>query len=299
MTESKTKPVQPADMAEPSRAFQTWPGVTSDVSPETVTSSKRRGVRRWAGLSICVVALVIFLVPFLVFAAVYRQARTNEARPVDAIVVLGAAQFNGVPSQVFQARLDTAFDLYQQGYAPTIVVTGGRILGDHFTEAESGKNYLVDRGVPADAILMENISHNTAASFEGVERILGPRGVDSLLLVSDGFHLYRSKTPAEHAGFDAFGYASETALSVKAREPSRGIWLVKQSASSPGSSTSGVKPENPVILEEMCDALEDRLLHCPPARCNPRNHHIVGVGQWVLRRAHRRALGCCAHNALD
>lgn len=151
----------------------------------------------------------VFLAPFLVFAAVYRQARSNEARPVDAIVVLGAAQFNGVPSQVFQARLDTAFDLYQQGYAPTIVVTGGRMMGDQFTEAEAGKNYLVDRGVPAGAILMENVSHNTAASFEGVGRILRPRGVESLLLVSDGFHLYRSKMLAEDAGFTASGYAAE------------------------------------------------------------------------------------------
>jgi uncharacterized SAM-binding protein YcdF (DUF218 family) len=69
--------------------------------------------------------------------------------------------------------------------------------------------YLVDRGVPADAILMENVSHNTAASFDGVQSILRPRGVESLLLVSDGFHLYRSKMLAENAGFEAYGYASE------------------------------------------------------------------------------------------
>ncbi len=156
-----------------------------------------------------VLIIGILLAPLLVFAAIYRQARTDEAHPADAIVVLGAAQFNGVPSQVFQARLDTAFDLYQQGYAPTIVVTGGRLPGDQYTEAEAGKIYLVDRGVPADAILMENVSHNTSASFEGVKSILKPRGAESLLLVSDGFHLYRSKMLAENAGFDAFGYAAK------------------------------------------------------------------------------------------
>jgi uncharacterized SAM-binding protein YcdF (DUF218 family) len=69
--------------------------------------------------------------------------------------------------------------------------------------------YLVDRGVPADAILMENVSHNTAASFEGVRSILRPRGVESLLVVSDGFHLYRSKMLAEDAGFEAYSYAAE------------------------------------------------------------------------------------------
>lgn len=154
-------------------------------------------------------AVFVFFVPFVLFAAIYKQSRTNEAHAADAIVVLGAAQFNGVPSQVFQARLDTAYDLYSQGYAPVIVVTGGRIYGDQYTEAESGRNYLVDLGVPADAILMENISHNTAASFAGVEKLLKPRGVQTLLIVSDGFHLYRSKMLARDAGFAAYGYASE------------------------------------------------------------------------------------------
>lgn len=176
---------------------------------ETLESRKSRGWRRWILIAGVIVVLLLVLIPFLVLAAVYRQARSNEAQAVDAIVVLGAAQFNGVPSQVFRARLDTAYDLYQEGYAPMIVVTGGRILGDQFTEAEAGKTYLVDRGVPADAILMENVSHNTAASFEGVQRILKPRGVESLLVVSDGFHLYRSKMLAEDAGFNAYGYAAE------------------------------------------------------------------------------------------
>ncbi len=155
--------------------------------------------------------MVIFicLPPLVIFAQVYRHARMDQARSADAIVVLGAAQFNGVPSQVFRARLDTAYELYQQGYAPLVVVTGGRLAGDQYTEAESGRNYLVDRGIPSDVILMENISHNTAASFEGVERLLQPRGVQSLLIVSDGFHLYRSKMLAHDAGFEAYGYPAE------------------------------------------------------------------------------------------
>lgn len=154
-------------------------------------------------------AVFVFLVPFVLFAAIYKQSRTSEAHHADAIVVLGAAQFNGVPSQVFRARLDTAYELFQQGYAPLIVVTGGRLYGDRFTEAESGRTYLTALGVPADAILMENVSHNTAASFAGVEKLLKPRGVQSLLIVSDGFHLYRSKMLARAAGFDAYGFAAE------------------------------------------------------------------------------------------
>lgn len=201
--------MQRPGLGDAQRAFETWPGSAPEVSVHSTSPKTGRKIWRWLRVTGGIVVLVVFLAPFLVFASVYKQARTNEARPVDAIVVLGAAQFNGVPSQVFQARLDTAFDLYQQGYAPTIVVTGGRMPGDQYTEAEAGKIYLIDRGVPADAILMENVSHNTAASFDGVRRILGPRGVESLLLVSDGFHLYRSKMLAENAGFSAYGYASD------------------------------------------------------------------------------------------
>lgn len=155
------------------------------------------------------VVICMALVPFVFFAQVYRQARSSEAHAAGAIVVLGAAQFDGTPSQVFQARLDTAAELYRQGYAPLIVVTGGRLQGDRFTEAEAGRTYLVDRGVPTEAILMENISHNTAASFTGVKKLLQPRGIDSLLIVSDGFHLYRSEMLANDAGFTAYGFAAE------------------------------------------------------------------------------------------
>lgn len=206
MTDSGTKPVRVAAPAEESRAFSTWP----DGRALAVDQPKSRSaVRRWLPRLILIVAVLAFMIPFVLFAAIYKQSRTNEAHAADAIVVLGAAQFNGVPSQVFQARLDTALDLYRQGYAPLIVVTGGRIYGDQYTEAESGRNYLVDRGVPADAILMENVSHNTAASFVGVQKLLKPRGAQSLLIVSDGFHLYRSKMLARAAGFDAYGYASD------------------------------------------------------------------------------------------
>jgi uncharacterized SAM-binding protein YcdF (DUF218 family) len=141
--------------------------------------------------------------------AIYYQARDSKARSVDAIVVMGAAQFNGTPSQVFQARLDTALSLYRQGLSPLIVVTGGRLAGDQFTEAESGRKFLIDRGVPADAVLMESVSHNTSESFRGVARLLGPRDAESILIVSDGFHLLRSKLLARDEGFKAYGYAAE------------------------------------------------------------------------------------------
>ncbi|CAN5884747.1 YdcF family protein [soil metagenome] len=147
--------------------------------------------------------LAVIVVMGAVFVLIYGEARSNDVGPVDAIVVLGAAQFNGTPSAVFRARLDTAFELYEQGAAPTIVVTGGRMAGDRFTEAESGRDYLVSLGVPSESILMEHLSNDTAESMRRVGDLLDGRGNSSVLLVSDGFHLFRSKLLAEDNGLSA------------------------------------------------------------------------------------------------
>ena len=141
----------------------------------------------------------------LVMAAVYWQARTDEARPVDAIVILGAAQYNGRPSEVLEARLEQALSLWNQGLAPKIVVTGGKQAGDAFTEAETEANYLIERGVPEDAILYENRGRDTWQSMQGVEEVLRGTGVRSMLIVSDGFHLLRAKLMARDLGFTAYG----------------------------------------------------------------------------------------------
>jgi uncharacterized SAM-binding protein YcdF (DUF218 family) len=106
---------------------------------------------------------------------------------------------------VLQARLDEALAAYRAGVAPLIVVTGGRQEGDRFTEAESGRNYLVDRGVPERAILLENEGRSSWESMQGTGRLLEERGVKRILLVSDGFHLFRLKLMARHLGFTAFG----------------------------------------------------------------------------------------------
>ena len=140
-------------------------------------------------------------------AAVYRQARLEQARPAAAIVVLGTAQFNGVPGPTLQARLDHALALWQQGLAPTVVLTGGRQPGDQFTEAEAGQRWLLEQGVPPGAILLENEGHDSWQSMQGVARIMAERGQPDapLLLVSDGFHLLRLKLMARELGLTAYG----------------------------------------------------------------------------------------------
>ena len=172
----------------------------TDLRYET---NARRGHRRW----VVALAGVLLLVPLLVrgvMGAIYWEARHDDARPVDAILVMGAAQYNGNPSEVLEARLDHALELYRQGLAPVIIVTGGNQPGDVFTEAGTSEQYLIDRGVPPDAILMEDMGRDTWASMQNAAAVAADRDIDMVLVVSDGFHMFRSERMAEAVGFDAF-----------------------------------------------------------------------------------------------
>ncbi|MGB3307057.1 MAG: YdcF family protein [Thermomicrobiales bacterium] len=192
----------------------TWPdqrpptaGTLRTISPsiEEQRRAKRTGPARWLYRFIMFMVVAIPVTILLVMAAVYWQARTDEARPVDAIVILGAAQYNGRPSEVLEARLEQALSLWNQGLAPKIVVTGGKQPGDAFTEAETEATYLIERGVPEDAILFENRGRDTWQSMQGVQEVLRGTGVKSMLIVSDGFHLLRAKLMARDLGFTAYG----------------------------------------------------------------------------------------------
>lgn len=166
---------------------------------------KRRKALKWAIslLTACAVILLAGLVGIV--ALIYLQARTDEAQPVDAIVVMGAAQFNGRPSAVLQARLDQALALYDAGLAPRIVVTGGKQPGDAFTEAETGYRYLAERGVPEEAIVMENDGRSTWGSLQGLPAVLPPSVAPQVLIVSDGFHLFRSELMLRELGYETLG----------------------------------------------------------------------------------------------
>ena len=134
----------------------------------------------------------------------------DDHRPADAIVVMGAAQFDGRPSPVFAARLDHAIDLFHAGVAPHLVVTGGKQVGDRTTEAASARAYAVARGVPADAILGEDTSRTTLQSIRGVADIMRGAGLRTAVFVSDPTHMLRVLRMATDASIDAWGSPTRT-----------------------------------------------------------------------------------------
>ncbi len=147
---------------------------------------------------------------------VWSTGNSDQARPVDAIVVMGAAQYDGRPSPQLQARLDHVVELWDRGLAPLVVVTGGNQPGDRFTEASASAAYLERNGVSADAILQDPHGHSSWESLVGVVHLLDQRGLHRVLLVSDPFHSLRIRLVAEELGLTA--YVSPTHTS-----PVRGV----------------------------------------------------------------------------
>ncbi|MDQ4133020.1 MAG: YdcF family protein [Actinomycetota bacterium] len=149
------------------------------------------------------VIAVMLLYLAITFVQVWRAAERDEARPAEAIVVLGAAQYNGRPSAVLRARLDHAIALWRRRLAPVIVVTGGRQPGDRFTEATASANYLLQRGVPDEAILREVSGVSSWQSLAATAAFLRERNIGRVLLVSDPFHSYRIGAIADELGLEA------------------------------------------------------------------------------------------------
>lgn len=134
----------------------------------------------------------------------YREIRElavrDEVQKADAIVVLGAAQYNGRPSPVLKARLDHAYDLYQRGFAPAIITTGGYGPDPNFSEAHVGSQYLVQQGVDPSKIVTEQGSGSTRDSILAASGLMQAKGWKSAVVVSDGFHLYRLKRMFQDSG---------------------------------------------------------------------------------------------------
>ncbi len=137
------------------------------------------------------------------FVQVWAESRRDDTQPAPAIVVFGAAQFDGRPSAVLKARLDHAVDLYRRRLAPLVVVTGGNQPGDRFTEATVSADYLLSRGVPDSAVLREVTGRSSWQSLSAATVILAGRDVNEAILVSDRFHSLRIEAIAAELGLMA------------------------------------------------------------------------------------------------
>jgi uncharacterized SAM-binding protein YcdF (DUF218 family) len=177
----------------------------------------RRWLRRTMWAVVVVVLLGVGWFGFNLYQ-VHSVGASDQRRSVDAIVVMGAAQYDGRPSPQLAARLDQVVELWQQGVAPAVVVTGGKRPGDRFTEAAASARYLEQRGVPASAILQETEAHNTYDSLVGVHSLLADRGLDRVLIVTDPYHSLRSRLIAEELGMTAYVSPTRTSPVRGARE---------------------------------------------------------------------------------
>lgn len=169
-----------------------------------------------------VIAAGVIAVSALLGYTAYRiaaQGELDERRSADAIVVLGAAQFNGVPSDVFAARLEHAVALFKDGLAPYFIATGGKQPGDRTTEAATARAYARAHGVPADRILMEDHGRSTIESLTAVEALMRAHNLHSAVFVSDRTHMLRVLRMATDLGIEA--WSSPTPTSPTDLDPGR------------------------------------------------------------------------------
>ena len=157
-----------------------------------------------------IVVVATFALWVISATAVLIWSSRDEARPAQAIVVLGAAQYAGKPSPVLRARLDHALDLWNRHLATLLILTGGTGSGDTTSEAAVGRTYVRKHGVPDSSILVESQGRTTSESMRAVAGMLEVRGLQSALLVSDPFHMLRLRKLARRFGFTPYTSPTQT-----------------------------------------------------------------------------------------
>ena len=157
----------------------------------------------WIALAAAAAGLVLYVAYLSV--RIWQQSVREEARPSDVILVLGAAEYRGRPSPVLRARLDHALELFQQQMAPRILTTGGAGGDPVFTEGGVGRSYLISRGVPPDAIVVETEGDSTLESTAMASEIMRRMGLHSVIVVSDGYHIFRVKRILQSRGLTVYG----------------------------------------------------------------------------------------------
>lgn len=178
--------------------------------------------RGWPTRLVFLAAVVAVLYAAWAVSEVVRNNGADDRVTTEAIVVLGAAQYDGAPSPVLQGRLDHALELYDAGVAPKVVLTGSKQAEDRFTEAYAGFTYLLGKGVPEDAMSVVTDGRSTYESLAATARILKDEGIVQVTLVSDGYHNRRMLGIASELGLDPSVSGSDSGLNP--------LRIVKESA---------------------------------------------------------------------
>lgn len=162
------------------------------------------GSLRWAVTVVMGLVALVVVYFAVTLVQVWWTSGRDDTSPADAIIVMGAAQWDGRPSPVFRARLDHAADLYDRGVAPIVIVTGGKQTGDRVTQGFAGLEYLLGRGVPESAIKVEVGGTNSYEELSAAALIMREGAMGTrVLLVSDPYHALRIRGIAREVGLDA------------------------------------------------------------------------------------------------
>jgi uncharacterized SAM-binding protein YcdF (DUF218 family) len=179
-------------------------------------------ILKWTVLLIIVVLVSISGYWAYLYQEVRSSAARDEARAADVIVVLGAAQYNGRPSKILKARLDHVLELYKKGYAKAVITTGGYGPDPNYSEAQVSTKYLTEQGVDAEHIITEQASLTTRDSISAAADMMKSKSWTTVVVVSDGFHLYRLKEMFDDAGIVA--YPSPAPASPIEDSASQRVW---------------------------------------------------------------------------
>jgi uncharacterized SAM-binding protein YcdF (DUF218 family) len=182
-----------------------------------VKSDKPRPVRRILRRLVLGVLLVGALVVGGTGFRVWQVARDDDQTTADVVLVLGAAQYDGTPSKVLEARLRHAKNLYDDRVAPYIVTTGGNQPGDNYTEASAGVRWLTENGVPENRIIAVGKGNDTLGSLRAAAEQIHDRGWRTAVIVSDPWHSLRARTMASDVGLDAWTSPTHSGPIVQTR----------------------------------------------------------------------------------
>jgi uncharacterized SAM-binding protein YcdF (DUF218 family) len=193
------------------------------------TAGAERKSGRWVFWTTVVAAVMVLAAFSSIFITILNDSTKQELHSADAIIVFGAAQYDGRPSPVFRARLDHANELFRQGLAPVVITTGGSAADPKFSEGGVGHDYLMRKGIPESALIAETQANDTAESAERVAAIMRANHMNTCLAVSDAYHMFRIRMLLVHQGLHVF-------LAPRADSRPKSLWLsmvalMKESAS--------------------------------------------------------------------